>query len=60
MNKRRKNKKTPAKIKHTRKFTGFDNVDIELGKELGINFDEDGFPSRTRAKKELFERKNEK
>jgi hypothetical protein len=51
--------KKAVKTQITKKFTGFDNVDIELGPELGVNFDEDGNPTGKHSKKFLHERKNE-
>jgi len=51
--------KRPSKVQITKKFTGFDNIDIELGPELGVNFDKDGNPTGINAKKFLYERKNE-
>ena len=50
--------KKSVKTQITKKFTGFDNIDIELGPELGVNFDEDGNPTGKHSKKFLHERKN--
>ncbi len=52
-----KKNKTAPQIKHTKKSVPFDQVSIEIGPELGVNFDEDGFPSGSHNKKELFERR---
>lgn len=53
-----KKNKTPAKVKQTEKSIPFQQVDIEASSDLGIDFDEDGFPKGTRDKRKLDNRKN--